>query len=68
MDSNIKYSIYESGIIIEKTNDAKFNILLDNQQETLCLPRQSIRLFLPPWHDGLFSKEFLFFIYFLYFF
>jgi hypothetical protein len=60
IDTNIKYSIYEPGTIIEKTNDAKFNILLDNQQETLCLPRQSIRLFLPPWHDGLFSKEFLF--------
>jgi hypothetical protein len=51
IDNNIKYSIYEPGIIIEKTNDAKFNVLLDNQQEILCLPRQSIRLFLPPWHD-----------------
>src|SRR5262249_4610086 len=52
-DTNIKYSIYESGIIIEKTKDAKFNILFDNQQDVLCVPRQSIRLFLPPWHDGL---------------
>jgi len=54
--TNIKYSIYEPGIIIEKTNDAKFNILLDNQQDILCVPRQSIRLFLPPWHDGLFKQ------------
>jgi hypothetical protein len=51
VDNNIKYSIYEPGTITDKTNDAKFNILLDNQQETVCLPRQSIRLFLPPWHD-----------------
>ncbi|CAF1443639.1 unnamed protein product [Adineta steineri] len=50
-DSNIKYSIYQPGIILEKTDDAKFNILFDNQQDTLCVPRQSIRLFLPPWHD-----------------
>lgn len=50
-DSSMKYSIYQSGIIVEKTTDAKFNILLDNQQDILCLPRQSIRLFLPPWHD-----------------
>jgi hypothetical protein len=52
-DNNIKYYIYESAIIIEKTDDAKFKILFDNQQDILCVPRQSIRLYLPPWHDGL---------------
>ncbi|CAF2860640.1 unnamed protein product [Rotaria sp. Silwood2] len=50
-ETNIKYSTYQSGIIIEKTNDAKFKVLFDNQQDSLCVPRQSIRLFLPPWHD-----------------
>ncbi|CAF1328903.1 unnamed protein product, partial [Adineta ricciae] len=43
--------IYQHGIIIEKTDDAKFNILFENQQESFYVPRQSIRLFLPPWHD-----------------
>jgi hypothetical protein len=52
LNTNIKYNIYESGIILDKSNDAKFNILCDNQQDVLCVPRQSIRLFLPPWHDG----------------
>ncbi|CAF5036735.1 unnamed protein product, partial [Rotaria sp. Silwood1] len=36
-ETNFKYSTYQSGIIIEKTNDAKFNILFDNQQDTLCV-------------------------------
>ncbi|UJR29856.1 hypothetical protein I4U23_017400 [Adineta vaga] len=43
--------VYQHGIITEKTDDAKYNILFENQQENLCVPRQSIRLFLPPWHD-----------------
>ncbi|CAF1408489.1 unnamed protein product [Rotaria magnacalcarata] len=50
-ETNFKYATYQSGIIVEKTNDAKFNISFDNQQDTVCVPRQSIRLFLPPWHD-----------------
>jgi hypothetical protein len=61
LDNNIKYYIYQSGIIMEKTNDAKFKILFDdNQQDVLCVPRQSIRLFLPPWHDGLSFQRFSF--------
>ena len=44
-------SLYQSGVIVQRTADAKFQILSDDQQELLSLPRQSIRLFLPPWHD-----------------
>lgn len=55
LPTNTKYSIYQSGIILDKTTDAKFRISLENQSEIVSLPRQSIRLFLPPWHDGLFS-------------
>lgn len=58
LTTNYKYSIYQSGIILEKTSDAKFRISLDNQSEIVSLPRQSIRLFLPPWHDGLFKSIF----------
>lgn len=61
IESNCKYSIYQSGIILEKTLDAKFQILLDQDQETVSLPRQSIRLFLPPWHDGLYFSIVFFF-------
>ena len=59
-ETNFKYSTYQSGIILEKTADAKFQILLDHDRETVSLPRQSIRLFLPPWHDGLFRIFFSF--------
>ena len=52
IQTNSRYSIYEPGTILEKSDDAKFKISLDNQQEILSVPRQSIRLFLPPWHDG----------------
>ena len=51
--NNSKYFVYQSGRILHRTNDAKFNILSDDQQEINSVPRQSIRLFLPPWHDGL---------------
>jgi hypothetical protein len=51
---------------MEKTNEAKFNILFKDQKDILCVPRQSIRLFLPPWHDGL--CEVLFLTFYLYFF
>ena len=60
LPTNFKYSIYQSGIILEKTSDAKFRISLDNQSEIVSLPRQSIRLFLPPWHDGLFNSSSIF--------
>ena len=46
-------SLYQSGVIVQRTSDTKFQILPDDQQEMLALPRQSIRLFLPPWHDEL---------------
>jgi len=49
--NNFKYFIYQSGTILQRTADAKFNILTDEQQEINSIPRQSIRLFLPPWHD-----------------
>jgi hypothetical protein len=48
---------------MDKTDDTKFNILFDNQQDILCVPRQSIRLFLPPWHDGLFKTKLFFFLF-----
>ncbi|CAF1387500.1 unnamed protein product [Adineta steineri] len=43
--------IYQTAIITEKTKEGKFQILFHNQNESLCVPRQAIRLFLPPWHD-----------------
>jgi len=60
----MKYSIYQPGIIMDKTDETKFNILFDNQQDILCVPRQSIRLFLPPWHDGLLKTNVLFNLFF----
>jgi len=54
--------VYQTAVIIEKTKEGKFQILFKDQKEILCVPRQSIRLFLPPWHDGLCSF-FFFFIY-----
>ena len=50
--TNVKYHLYQSGSIVQRTTDAKFHVMCDDQTEVLCLPRQSIRLFLPPWHDG----------------
>ena len=50
--TNLKYHFYQSGTIVQRTTDAKFHVMCDDQTEVLCLPRQSIRLFLPPWHDG----------------
>ncbi len=44
--------VYQTGVIMEKTKDGKFEILIQNQKEIFSVPRQSIRLFLPPWHDG----------------
>jgi hypothetical protein len=44
--------IYQTAVIVEKTIEGKFRILFRDQNEILCVPRQSIRLFLPPWHDG----------------
>ncbi|UJR16550.1 hypothetical protein I4U23_003450 [Adineta vaga] len=43
--------IYQMAIITEKTKEGKFQILFPDQNESLCVPRQAIRLFLPPWHD-----------------
>ncbi|CAF0985970.1 unnamed protein product [Adineta ricciae] len=43
--------IYQTAVIAEKTREGKFQIQLQEQKESLCVPRQSIRLFLPPWHD-----------------
>ncbi|CAF1226625.1 unnamed protein product [Rotaria sordida] len=43
--------IYQTAVIIEKTKEGKFKILFQDQSDILCVPRQSIRLFLPPWHD-----------------
>ena len=45
---------YQTAVIIDKTTEGKFQILFKDQNEILSVPRQSIRLFLPPWHDGLF--------------
>lgn len=53
--------IYQTAVIIEKTKEGKFKVLFEDQNEILCLPRQSLRLFLPPWHDG----SFLFIFYFI---
>jgi hypothetical protein len=46
--------IYQTATIVEKTQEGKYKILFQDQNDSLCVPRQSIRLFLPPWHDGLF--------------
>lgn len=64
-------NIYQTAVITEKTKDGKFQVLVKSTKEIFCVPRQSIRLFLPPWHDGLnfffclllFNKIYLF-IYF----
>ncbi|CAF1475825.1 unnamed protein product [Rotaria magnacalcarata] len=45
------HHIYQTAVIVEKTKEGKFKILFKDQTELLCVPRQSIRLFLPPWHD-----------------
>jgi hypothetical protein len=44
--------IYQTAVITEKTKEGKFQILFKDQKDILSVPRQSIRLFLPPWHDG----------------
>ncbi|CAF1486603.1 unnamed protein product [Rotaria sp. Silwood1] len=44
-------NLYQTAVIIEKTQEGKFKILFQDQYDILCVPRQSIRLFLPPWHD-----------------
>jgi hypothetical protein len=44
--------IYQTAVIMNKTNDGKFEILFQKHKEIFSVPRQSIRLFLPPWHDG----------------
>jgi hypothetical protein len=46
------HDLYQTAVIVEKTKEGKFQILFQDQKEMLCVPRQSIRLFLPPWHDG----------------
>ena len=43
---------YQTALIIDKTKEGKFQVLFREQKQTLGVPRQSIRLFLPPWHDG----------------
>jgi len=42
------HNIYQTAVIIEKTKEGKFQILFKDQKDILCVPRQSIRLFLPP--------------------
>ena len=44
---------YQTAVIMDKTKDGRFQILFQNQKDICSVPRQSIRLFLPPWHDGL---------------
>jgi hypothetical protein len=46
------HDVYQTAVIIGKTKEGKFQILFKDQKDILCVPRQSIRLFLPPWHDG----------------
>ena len=48
-----KEHFYQPAIILEKTNDGKFQVQFHDEKEILSLPRQAMRLFLPPWHDGL---------------
>ena len=47
-----KEDLYQTAVIIDKTKDGKFQVLFKDQKEIFCVPRQAIRLFLPPWHDG----------------
>jgi len=54
-------NVYQTAVIIEKTKEGKFQILFKDQKDILCVPRQSIRLFLPPWHDGSHSFFFCFY-------
>ena len=44
--------IYRMGAIIDKNHEGKYKIFLKNENKILHVPKQSIRLFLPPWHDG----------------
>lgn len=48
-----KDHFYQSAIILEKTNEGKFQIQFHHEEQIHSVPRQAIRLFLPPWHDGL---------------
>lgn len=48
-----KDQFYQTAIILEKGNDGKFQVQFQDEKEILSLPRQAMRLFLPPWHDGL---------------
>lgn len=50
----INQQIYQTALILEKTKEGKFKVLFQDRNEAFYVPRQSIRLFLPPWHDGLF--------------
>ena len=56
-----------SAVVIKQTQTKPPLILFKDQKDILCVPRQSIRLFLPPWHDGEFLV-FLFLTFYLHFF
>lgn len=49
--------VFHTATIVGKTTEGKYQIVFRDHDESLCVPRQSIRLFLPPWHDGEFRRR-----------